>query len=132
MGLQKVRVTGDTVELSPGSAPRMAIGADIALPDPTIIEAHGLGTILGMGVDRPRTPALARDQRRRRRRGPGAGLLGLLPRLGGGGVWAVRPKVCGLSPRFWSAEPAGASSPGLAATANMRTLPTRAARLAEA
>src|SRR5215510_8150349 len=81
MGLQKVRVTDDTVELSPGSAPRMAIRTNIALPDPAKIGARFRRTVLGKGVDRPRTPALGSDQRRQRRRWPVDMLWALLTGL---------------------------------------------------
>ena len=50
--LQKVRLTHDAVELSPGPTPWMAVRSEIALPGPAIISARFVGTVMMMGVNR--------------------------------------------------------------------------------
>jgi hypothetical protein len=43
----------------------MAVRADIAMPDPAIIGARFLGTVMAMGFCRSGAPALGGDQERR-------------------------------------------------------------------
>jgi hypothetical protein len=63
--LQKIRITHHAVELPPSPTPRMTVRTDIAQPDPAIIGAQFPGTVLGMGIDRPRAAALGGDYGRR-------------------------------------------------------------------
>src|SRR6266852_5098884 len=48
---EEIGVTDYAVELLPSPTTRMAVGADITVPDPAIIGARFRGTVLGMGVD---------------------------------------------------------------------------------
>jgi len=59
---EEIGVTDYAVELLPSPTTRMAVGADITVPDPAIIGARFRGTVLGMGVDRSRTSSLVSDQ----------------------------------------------------------------------
>jgi hypothetical protein len=96
ISLQKAGVTGDTVELSPGSAPRMPIGSDVTLPDPAVIGTRFCGTVLKMGGNRSRTPALGDDPGRRCRRRRGDVLLILLTGLAVGLMGQAGKKLVGL------------------------------------
>ena len=66
---EAIRVTDHAVDLSPSSTTRMAVGANITVPDPAVIGARFRGTVLGLGVDCSRTSSLAGDQGRRGQRG---------------------------------------------------------------
>jgi hypothetical protein len=56
----------------------MAVGADIALPDPAIIGARFVGTVMMMGVDRSWAASPGSPQRWRGQRGLVDMLLALL------------------------------------------------------
>jgi len=50
MGFEEIGIANHAVKLPPGTTTRMTVRAEIAGPNPTIIEASFLGTILGMGI----------------------------------------------------------------------------------
>src|SRR5262245_32310969 len=97
--LQKVGLTHDALELSPGSTPWMAISADITVPNPAIISARFVGTVTMTGVDRSWASARGRTQRWGGQRGLVAGLLALLTGLVAGllGHASKRLRDCGRS-----------------------------------
>src|SRR5262245_44855726 len=49
MGFEKIACTRHTGQLPPGTATRMAIRPDIALPAPATIPTTGMGAALGLG-----------------------------------------------------------------------------------
>jgi hypothetical protein len=56
MGLQKVALTRDTVELAPGAAAGMTVGAEIAQPEPAPIVTIAVRTKVPRSVDLTGTP----------------------------------------------------------------------------
>jgi hypothetical protein len=62
---EEIGVTDNTVELSPAHTTRMAVRTDITLPDPAIIGALLVVTVMDMSIDRSRTPALGGDEGQR-------------------------------------------------------------------
>src|SRR5919198_85327 len=52
---QKVSVTSATVQLAPQAPAGVAVGADVAEPEPAAIVAAGMGTEVHRGVDGTRT-----------------------------------------------------------------------------
>src|SRR5215831_12708737 len=53
MGLEKIAFAGETLELPPGAAIGMAIGAQIVQPQPAAIVTRGVGTKVHRGVHGP-------------------------------------------------------------------------------
>src|SRR5215470_2873376 len=77
VGLQKVPFTGGTLQLAPQTATRMAVGPQVAQPQPATIATAGMGTEVLRGVHRAGTP------------------VGWGPRLGG--HWRRRLRMGGFS-----------------------------------
>src|SRR2546426_5582713 len=98
MRFEEIRVTDYAVQLPPETTAGMAVGAEIAPSHPAIIGARFLGTVLGLGVDRARAPALRDDQRRRGRQWRADGRLGLLAGRAGWACGQTNKRVEG----FWS------------------------------
>src|SRR5262245_2141731 len=99
MCLEEIGVTHHAVELPPRTTARMTVRAYIAVPDPAIIEAHFLGTILGMGIYRPWASSLGSDQGWRCRRGLVDTIPVLLTRCAG---WPFGQASKGLGDLRWS------------------------------
>src|SRR5262249_13343226 len=57
VGLQKVGLTHDAVQLSPGATPWMTIGADITASGPAIIRTRFRGTVMRMDIQLARSPS---------------------------------------------------------------------------
>jgi hypothetical protein len=99
-GLEKIAATGDTQQLPPGTATRMAIGAEIAPAHPAPIGTVWVGAEMSGGVDLASASPRGHDARWR-----GVGCL----RVGVAGVRtgvAVRPlretgKGCALTAALW-------------------------------
>src|SRR5713101_8428820 len=102
MCFEEIGVTNHTVELPPRTTTRMTVRADIAVPDPTIIEAHFLGTILGMGIYCPWASSLGSEQRWWCRRGLVDPIAVLLTR---GTVWPFAQASKGLGDWRWFLGP---------------------------
>jgi hypothetical protein len=65
-GLQKVAATDDAQQLSPGTAVRMAIGAEIPPAHPAPIGTGRVGAEMHGGVNLAAAPPRGYDARRRR------------------------------------------------------------------
>jgi hypothetical protein len=61
VGLQKVGLTHETVQRSPGATPWMAIGAEIPASGPAIIRTRFRGTVMRMEIQLARSPPLGCD-----------------------------------------------------------------------
>ena len=72
------------MELSPSPTPWMAVRPEITLPDPAIIGARFIGTVMLMSVDRSWASTRGRNQRWGGQQGLVAGLLAVLTGLAGG------------------------------------------------
>ena len=79
--LREIPVAGDTLQLAPGLATGMAVGANIAPPEPAVIRAIVLGTELPRGVDGAPASPREDDHRRWRARGFGTSIEPLLTGL---------------------------------------------------
>src|SRR5262249_33153958 len=88
------------IQLPPGTAIGMAIGAEIAPADPAAIGTVGVRAEVRRGVDLAAAPPRRHEARRRSRggvrAGMGGGLTGVGVRLGG-----EARKGCGLTVAFW-------------------------------
>jgi hypothetical protein len=94
MGLLEIALTPKTLELPPRATPGMAIGAEIAPPDPAVIGTVRIRTEMGRSVHLAAAPAPG-DQ---------AGWWsreGLMARLGGLCTRVTRGSMGEASKRFW-------------------------------
>ena len=64
VGFVEVALTGDTLQLPPGLATWMSIGADIAAAQPAMVGTIRLWTEVRVGVDSPSATSGATDDRR--------------------------------------------------------------------
>lgn len=85
MGFREISVARDTLQLPPGLAAGMPLGADVAPSEPAVIGAIRFGTAVLLGVDRA-AASLGEDHHRRWRTGClgariGSLLTGLAERL---------------------------------------------------
>ena len=67
-GFREVAVAGDTLQLPPGLAARMAIGTDVAVSQPAVIGTIRLWTEVSVRVDNPSATSGEGDHRRGRTR----------------------------------------------------------------
>src|SRR2546430_17098805 len=83
--LQKVSLTRATVHLAPQAAAEMAVGAQVAQPQPASIVTAHIGTKMPRGIDGTWVSVARRHRHGTYRRGR--------LRLGGGGVFTVGAMV---------------------------------------
>src|SRR5215468_4279257 len=79
--LREIALARDTLELAPGLATGMAVGANIATPEPAVIRAIVIGTELPRGDDGAPASPREDDHRRWRARGFGTSIEPLLTGL---------------------------------------------------
>jgi hypothetical protein len=94
MRLHKVALTGRAVELAPGAAVRMAIGAQIAQTEPASVVTTGMRTKMPGGIDRTRV-SVRRGHRVGRYRKRRLGRCGLSLTQGTVGLVRQARKRCG-------------------------------------
>jgi hypothetical protein len=66
VGLVEIPVTGDTLQLPPGLAAGMTIGAEVAASEPAVVGTIRIGTEVSSGVDS--TPTSSRESKYRGQR----------------------------------------------------------------
>jgi hypothetical protein len=93
--LRKVAIAGGTVELAPGATTGMAVGAEIAQPQPAAIVTAVVGTKLHRGLNDTRA-SVGRRHRIRSHRRPGLGMCCLVLTQGTGGLVGEACKRLGL------------------------------------
>ena len=79
--LREIALARDALELAPGLATGMAVGADIAAAEPAVIRAIVIGTKMPRGIDGAPASPRKDDHRRWRAGGLGARIECLLTRL---------------------------------------------------
>src|SRR3989442_4072661 len=67
-GLREIALARDALELAPGLATGMAVGADIAAAEPAVIRAIVIGTKMPIGIDDAPASPRKDDHRRGRDR----------------------------------------------------------------
>src|SRR5262249_30822266 len=99
MMLGKVAVAGGTVELTPWTTTRMAVGSEIPPPYPASIVTGGLGAEMPGGIDLTRPP-VGRGHRSRSHRWRWRGMRGLVFTQRTRGLLGQAYKRCGLLGAF--------------------------------